>query len=185
MNLSKLTQVWKEETAGFHPRLMLARLILAPLPYYAGSRIRAWILRGIGFQLGAGTVLWGTPTITGHGDIYKRLKVGERCRFNIEMLLNLGAEIEIGNNVGFGHQVAILTEGHAIGTPEYRSGEKHQRPVKIGNGCWLGARVTILPGVTIGDGSVVAAGAVVTKDVPPNCLIGGVPAKVLRELDEE
>ena len=54
------------------------------------------------------------------------------------------------------------------------------KPIKIGNNCWIGSRVTILKGVTIGDNSVIAAGSVVTKDVPPNCLAAGVPAKVIK-----
>jgi maltose O-acetyltransferase len=180
--LQKIFQVLREETIGFHPRLMLAQAILAPLPYYAGSRLRVLVFRALGFRIGPGTVMWGTPTLTGDGDIYSRLIVGSRCRFNIQMMLNLGAEIQVGNNVGFGHQVMILTEGHSIAGADYRSGERHHRPVCIGNGCWIGARVTILPGVTLGDGVVAAAGSVISKDVPPNVLVGGVPAKIIREL---
>ena len=98
--------------------------------------------------------------------------------------LNLGADITIGNFVGFGQQVMILTETHDIGTPEYRSGQLRPKPVTIGSGCWIGARATILPGVTIGDGAIVAAGAVVTKNVPPHTIVGGIPAKVLGERPE-
>ena len=57
------------------------------------------------------------------------------------------------------------------------------KPVKIGNKVWIGAHATILPGVTIGDGAVVAAGAVVTKDVPSNVVVAGVPAKVIKEIE--
>ena len=78
--------------------------------------------------------------------------------------------------------VIIITDDHEIGPPWHRCGDRVARPVVIEDGVWIGARVTLLPGVTIGRGSVVAAGAVVNKDVPPNTLVGGVPARILRTL---
>jgi maltose O-acetyltransferase len=78
-----------------------------------------------------------------------------------------------------------LTVDHEIGPSENRCGEVLVAPVIIGDGAWLASRVTILPGVTVGNGSIVAAGAVVTHDVPPNTLVAGVPARVVRDLPEE
>jgi acetyltransferase-like isoleucine patch superfamily enzyme len=182
--MNKLKSLLREEFAGLHGRLLLARFLLAPLPHYVGSRLRVRLLRQLGFRgISSSVVMWALPTITGTGNIYERLKVGQICRFNVGCFLNLGAEITIGNYVGFGQQVMILTESHAIGSPEYRSGELRPKPVKIGNGCWVGARAMILPGITIGDGAVVAAGAIVTKDVPPHTVVAGIPAKVIRELE--
>lgn len=181
--MSKLKQLWREETAGWHGRLQLARCLLAPLPLYVGSRLRARLLRAVGFSgIDPSVVMWGLPTITGQGDIYGRLHIGPVCRFNAGCFLNLGDSIRIGRYVGFGQQVMILTETHAIGGPDYRSGPLTPKPVQIGDGCWIGARATILPGVVIGDGTVVAAGAVVSQDAPPHTIVGGVPAKVIREL---
>ena len=70
-----------------------------------------------------------------------------------------------------------------MGDPECRAGAHLARPIRIESGAWIGARSTILPGVTVGHGAVVAAGAVVTRDVEPNTLVAGVPARVLRSLE--
>ena len=67
---------------------------------------------------------------------------------------------------------------HGLGGNQYK-------PVTIGNDVWIGANCTILPGVTIGNNVVVAAGAVVTKDVPDNCVVGGVPAKIIKEIEND
>jgi acetyltransferase-like isoleucine patch superfamily enzyme len=82
-----------------------------------------------------------------------------------------------------GQEVSIITAGHQIAGPFYRAGTLRPAAVRIGGGVWIGARATILPGVNVGPGTVVAAGAVVAHDVPANVLVGGVPARVLRSLD--
>ena len=84
-----------------------------------------------------------------------------------------------------GPNTLITTVGHPL-TPMGR--RKHigiAKPVKIGDDVWIGGNVTILPGITIGNNVVVAAGAVVTKDVPDNTLVGGVPAKAIRKLEND
>lgn len=86
-------------------------------------------------------------------------------------------EIRMGNKVGIAKNVFILdSDHHALS-----SGKPHTVPIRIGDGVWIGTRAIILKGVTIGDGAVIAAGAVVNRDVPPGTLVGGVPAVVLRE----
>lgn len=181
--MAKLQRLWQEEIAGFHFRLAVAQALLAALPPHVGSRLRPALLRAAGFRIGPGTVMWGTPTITGHGDIYRRLTVGRACWFNIGVLINLGADVTVGDRVALGHEVMILTDTHPIAGSERRAGPLFARPVSIGDGAWLGSRVLVLPGVAIGAGAVVAAGAVVTNDVPPDILVGGVPARMLRELE--
>lgn len=86
--------------------------------------------------------------------------------------------IYIGNNALIGHQVVIATLNHES-DPE-RRGDMTAAPVRIGNNVWVGAHATILPGVTIGDGAIIAAGAVVNRDVPERAVVGGVPAKVIK-----
>jgi len=182
-SLDKFKALWREETGAFNARLVCARLMLAPLPNYVGSRVPARVLRALGFRgIHPTAVMWGLPTITGTGDIFSRLEIGATCLFNIGCILNLGDKITIGKHVAFGHGVVVLTESHAIGEPDFRCGALSSAPVVIGDGSWIGARVTILPGVTIGKGAVVAAGAVVSKDVPAHTMVGGVPARELRRL---
>jgi len=178
----KMQRLWQEETAGLHLRLIVARALLAPLPPYVGGRLRATLLRAAGFCIGRGTILWGTPTLTGSGDITRQLSIGRECWLNLGVLINLGARVHIGDRVALGHQVMILTDSHPIGRPERRAGPVFARPVRIGNGAWLGTRALVLPGVEIGAGAVVAAGAVVIQNIPPHTLVGGVPARILRKL---
>ena len=180
----KVGRILREELAGWHGRLLVARCALAPLPVHVGSRVRPAVLRAAGFRIGRGTVMWGTPMFTGAGNIYPRLRVGESCWLNIGILFNLGAEIAIGDGVSIGHQVVVLTETHDMGGAARRAGSLKALPVRIGDGAWIGARALILPGVEVGAGAVVAAGAVVTKDIPPNVMAAGVPAKVARELGD-
>ncbi len=178
-----LERVAREELQGFHPRLLLMQWLLAPLPLYAGSRLRAYALRMAGFTVGHGTVIWGMPTITGTGNITQRLSFGRECWINIGCVLELGATITIGDRVGLGHETMILTTTHDIGGADRRVGSPQRLPVTIGAGTWLCSRSTILPGVTIGSGAIVAAGSVVNRDVPPHTLVAGVPARAIKTLD--
>lgn len=88
--------------------------------------------------------------------------------------------IYIGDDVLIGSQVVMATINHDL-SPASRA-DNHPAPIRIGNKVWIGSHATLLPGVTVGDNSVVAAGAVVTKDVPPNTVAGGVPAKIIKRL---
>jgi maltose O-acetyltransferase len=178
--VGKLKRVVHEELGGLHLRLLVARLILMPLPIHVGSRLRVAVLRLAGFQIGSGSLMWGMPTITGDADLYTKLKIGQRCWFNIGCIFDLGAPITIGDQVAFGHHVVVLTSSHEVGPPTQRAAALYTKPVTISDGAWLGARCTILPGVQIGTGAIVAAGAVVNRDVPPNTMVAGVPARVVK-----
>lgn len=164
----------RQQSGGLHGRLLLARLLLAFFPIDVGSRLRAVVLKRVGFQVGHGTLLAGMPAIAGPGDIYRRLSIGQFCFFNAGCFFDLHGDIVIGDYVSLGQQVMLLTA--ETGLPP--------RPVRIEAGVWLGARSIILPGVTVGRGAIVAAGAVVAEDVPPDTLVGGVPAGVIRRLDQ-
>jgi len=88
----------------------------------------------------------------------------------------------IGNNVMMGEDVIILTSAHVVGdtTRKMQGQGINVKPVQIGNNIWIGCRVVILPGVKIGDGAIIGAGAVVAKDVPDYAVVGGVPAKIIK-----
>lgn len=91
--------------------------------------------------------------------------------------------ISLGSDVMMGPEVVIYTSGHVhdrIDMPMRLQGASEIKPVSIGNDVWIGRRVMIMPGVTIGNGVIVGAGAVVTKDVPDYAVVGGVPARILR-----
>ncbi|MFC0626334.1 DapH/DapD/GlmU-related protein [Kribbella deserti] len=117
-----------------------------------------------------------------YSDYGTNLRVGRNffanqgCRFN-----DFGG-IEIGDDVMLGPSVSLISSGHPVSPAERRSGIT-AAPIRIGRNVWIGASAIILQGVTVGDDAVVAAGAVVTRDVPPATLVGGSPARVIRPLD--
>ena len=116
-----------------------------------------------------------------HTDFGKNIHIGENVFINAGCSFQDQGGITIGDECLIGHHTVIATLNHEE-QPE-RRGDLHPAPVIIGNQVWIGANATILPGVTIGDGAIVAAGAVVTKDVPANTVVGGVPARVIKQID--
>ncbi|MDE7168001.1 MAG: sugar O-acetyltransferase [Clostridia bacterium] len=117
-----------------------------------------------------------------YADYGQNITVGKNVFINSGCCFQDQGGIEIGDNALIGQQVVIATLNHDL-IPEKRA-NMLPAPVKIGNGVWIGAHATILSGVTIGNGAVVAAGAVVTKDVPANTVVGGVPAKIIKTVKE-
>jgi maltose O-acetyltransferase len=179
MGSEKLWTVAIDELGGVRPKLALTQALIRLLPHYAFCRLRTHALRIAGFSIGRGTTFFGAPVISGDGDLYSRLTIGTECAINVDLMLDLGASVTIGNNVSIGHQVMILTTSHKVGATFHRAGPHHPLPVTIGNGAWLCARSTILPGVDIGAGAIVSAGAVVSKSVPPNSVVAGCPAQIV------
>ncbi len=115
--------------------------------------------------------------------IGKHISIGDSCYFNQGATFIDDWKIEIGSHCLFGPNVTLCTTGHAI-SPKHRGDGMYSFPIKIGSGCWIGANVVILPGVTIGDNSVIGAGSIVTKDIPANVVAFGAPCHVYREIDE-
>lgn len=115
---------------------------------------------------------------------------GKHCHFGKNVYANFNltcvddTHIYVGDCTMFGPNVTLATAGHPI-LPELREkGYQYNLPIRIGKNCWLGANVVVLPGVTIGDNSVIGAGSIVTKDIPANVVAVGNPCKVLRPINE-
>lgn len=167
-----------------HCRLIVAQLLVACIPYGMFGNVRVMIYRWAGFaDIGQRVYFHGALTWRGGGNIYQHLHIGDHTRINSPCFIDLSAPVHIGERVGIGHHVVIITSNHELGPSYERRGPLKPKPVIIGDGVWIGARVTILPGVTIGPGAFLTAGAVVTRDVPANAKVAGNHATVVGFLE--
>ena len=116
-------------------------------------------------------------------DFGKNIHIGQRVFINSGCKMQDQGGIYIGDDVLIGHNACLLTLNHEM-DPENRA-DMHPKPIHIEDKAWLGSNVTVLPGVTIGEGAIVAAGAVVTKDVDSNTIVGGVPAKIIKRISDD
>lgn len=133
------------------------------------------------------------------GSVGKRVKIhppfrvdyGYNVHLGNDVYMNYGCvildcnEVRIGDNVMLAPYVQIYTATHPLAPIVRNQGFEYAFPITIGNSVWIGGGAIILPGVTIGENSVIGAGAVVTKDVPPNVLAAGNPARIIRKILEE
>lgn len=145
--------------------------------YHAPDELRRLMSDLIGKPLDEGFGLF-PPFYT---DCGMNTKIGKGTFINMGCSFQDWGGIEIGDKCLIGHNCTICTVNHSQ-NPDNR-GDMICSPVKIGNKVWVGANVTILPGVSIGDGAIIAAGAVVTKDVEPATIVGGVPAKKIKAIE--
>ena len=119
-----------------------------------------------------------TPLYINYG---KHTKIGKNVFINFDcVFLDLGG-ITIEDNVLIAPKVSLLSEGHPVNPNDRQS--LVPGPIHVKKNAWIGARATILPGVTIGENAVVAAGAVVSKDVAANTIVGGIPAKIIKSIN--
>ena len=114
----------------------------------------------------------------------KHVHFGKNVYANFNLTLVDDTHIYVGDYTMFAPNVLLATAAHPILPTLRQKGYQYNLPIRIGKNCWLGAGVIVLPGVTIGDNTVVGAGSVVTKDLPPNVVAVGNPARVLREIGE-
>lgn len=147
--------------------------------YHAPEELRALFSQLIGQPVDESFALF--PPF--HTDCGKNIHIGKNVFLNMGCKFQDQGGIYIGDGALIGHNVVLATLNHAM-SPS-RRGTMVPAPIRIGKNVWIGSNAAILPGVTIGDGAIVAAGAVVTRDVPENAIVGGVPAKVIRHLREE
>jgi len=179
---NKLVNAVVEDVGSLAFRFRLVNAILFFCPHFALNRFRTAVYRAGGLKIGRGTLVLGGMELCGQGRYWERLTIGNDCQITTPLYVDLNSEITCGDKVAIGHHVVLVTTGHKYDDPRHRCGEGIYEPIVIEDGAWIGANVTVLPGVTIGAGSIVAAGAVVSKSVPPHTVVGGIPARVIREL---
>jgi len=162
--------LWKDSLEWF----FLNRIISS----FPSQRIRIAVLNYMGATIPKSTAVYG-------GNEYRNLKgltIGEGTALGHRCILDARMGLEIGENVCFGTEVMIWSLHHDYNDLHFKAvGGK----VTIKKFAWLGSRCILLPGVTIGEGAVVAAGAVVTKDVPAYTVVGGIPAKPIAKREEK
>ena len=110
------------------------------------------------------------------------IEIGENFGSNHNLLILDSAKVTFGENVMVGPNCSFITTEHPSSFKRRKKGLQWAEPINIQNNAWICANVTVLAGVTVGENSIIAAGSVVTKDIPPNCFAAGVPCKVIKEL---
>lgn len=149
---------------------LLNHLFLKRMPYF----VRHWYVRKVcGIKLGNDSSIHMGCFISGNNIV-----IGDNTVINRFSYLDGRGPLYIGNNVNISHYTIIHTLTHITNSPYFHATPK---PVAILDHSWIGASAIILPGITIGEGAIVAAGAVVVKDVPPYAIVGGNPAKIIGE----
>jgi acetyltransferase-like isoleucine patch superfamily enzyme len=169
----------------FHLKLRLANLVCGLLPDFGSGAVRARVYRAIGLDIAASAFIMGNlELLSGSPEaFYEKLRVGSDTVIGNHVTINLDGPVTVGGNVSLSPFVRIYTSTHQLGPgSSRRMPGVLAKPVVIEDGCWVGLGAMILPGVTIGHGSVVAAGAVVTQEVPPDSYVEGNPAQVVRRL---
>ena len=120
-----------------------------------------------------------------YGDFWERISVGDYFYANYNCVMLAGNRIDIGDHVMLAPDVGLYAAGHPFDVEDRNAGLEYAWPIRIGNNVWIGGGSKIMGGVTIGDNTVIAAGSIVTRDIPANVLAGGNPCKVIRELTPE
>ena len=168
-----------DEFEFFSPALWLAGGVCLLIPRSRGGRLRRRLLQCVGISVGGGTTISGPLRIEGCRRPGSLLTIGEGCTIGSGVLFDLGDRIDVGRNSVIENEVALITTSHEIGTSSQRAGAMKNRPIVVGHDCRVGARATILQGVTLGAGSVVYPGSVVVANVEANTRVSGIPAKAL------
>lgn len=139
-------------------------------------RLKQWLLKQAGILTGNGTIVVGPIECTG------TLTVGDNTWIGKNFKVNGNGNVSIGSNVDIGPEVTFQTGTHCVGRHARRAGDGCNNAQSVGNGTWIGCGVIVVNNTLIGEGSVIAAGAVVVSDIDDDVLVGGVPAKVIKRL---
>lgn len=128
----------------------------------------------------------GTPVITApfYCDYGVNISIGENFYTNHNVTILDGARVTFGDNVFIAPNCVFSTAGHAIDSEQRNQGLEIALPITVGNSVWIGANVSVLPGVTIGSNTIIGAGSVVNKDIPDGVIAAGNPCRVIRRITE-
>jgi acetyltransferase-like isoleucine patch superfamily enzyme len=160
----------------------MVQRILFLLPRFAVlNALKSGFLRLLGAQVGRRTIyypgVWIAPP--------RGLIVGDDVDFALDVIVVCSGGVRIGSRVLIGYRTQINSSNHNIpaGRARIHGGGHERKPITIGDDVWVGANCLIMAGVTIGEGAVIAGGAVVTRDVAPYSVVGGVPARLIKVRD--
>lgn len=170
----------------------IVRYVLCSLWQYlftmmAVSPLRVWFLRLFGARIGHDTVIERIRLVNLYRKGLGGVTIGNKCFLGDGVTLDLAEKIILEDDVTLSLDVMVLTHTN-VGYKDHplqASIQSFAKSVLLKRGCFVGARVVILPGLTIGEGAAVAAGAIVTRDVPPKTLVGGIPAKLIKKFGQK
>jgi maltose O-acetyltransferase len=168
-----------------HLRLRLANIVCGALPDFGSGALRGRLYRAVGLDIADSAFIMGNLELLAGSPngFYDKLHIGSGTVLGNHITINLDADVHIGANVSLSPFVRIYTGTHHLGPGSNRRLDPLiAKTVVIEDGCWIGLGAMILPGVTVGHGSIVAAGAVVTEGVPADSYVEGNPARVIRQL---
>jgi acetyltransferase-like isoleucine patch superfamily enzyme len=168
---------------GFHPRYLVAYTLAHLLPRFTAGPLIARLYRLAGFRIGQGTSFLGPVRVLSGTAFQENLEIGRGVLISTDVTINVDELVRIDDNASISPFVKIYTSTHRLGPSSRRmSPQATGKPVVIGSGAWVRLGAVILPGVTIGRGSVVGANSLVKEDVPANTYVEGNPAAFVRSL---
>lgn len=160
-------------------RLAIANQVSALGPPVRGSHIRIAAFRWAGVTVRAGTrICQGVWIPNSNVFIGQRVWVGAHSR----LIATHEAAIDIGDDCALGPETLVMTGTHHMGDTAQRAGDGYSESIRVGPGCWLGTRATLIAGADVGGGTVVAAGSLVRDQTGPDVVVAGIPAQVVRSL---
>jgi acetyltransferase-like isoleucine patch superfamily enzyme len=181
--LARAAREFREAAVIVDERRSLIAGALGLLPDFALPAVRARLLRAAGCDIRKSAAILGRVHLVGPRDAARNLRIGPDVIVGPDVTFCLDERITIGRGASIGPRVMLYTASHALG-PETRRMARGvaAKPIVVEEGAWIGLAAIILPGVRLGRGCVVQAGAVVTSDVAPNTFVAGNPATVVEEL---
>lgn len=158
-------------------RLVNWLFVFMPMSRMHGVKCK--LLRFAGLKIGNNVRIWSTAKFYS-----PYIEIGDDCflGFNVQLFANVDGPIKIGHRCSLGTDVIVNTGAHLPGTPNDRTGPGYAKPIAIGDGCRISTRSVLLEGVQVGRGAQIAAGSIVVRDVLADTLVGGVPAKLIKNL---